>query len=347
MNPRPSAPLWSPATRASSRRALLVAAVKSGLVAALPGCGDRGTKGGASGRRTEASAPARKKVRLTYGITSLAKIRGVFDRTLLEQGIEVEWIGPFPNHAPTLTAVATGSADFSFGGSSTPALQAILSGAKLFFVSWTETLPRTTSIIVLPRSGIHRVPDLVGKTVAVNRAGVAEFLLIAALEKYHVPRDRVKIIYLNPPDAAPAFASGRIDAWSIWTGPRDLAEVQYGARRIFEEGKELDQPIDFGTYLVREEYSRVEADTIRKVIRAHQTELAWSNQHHAEAQALTRQISKYPQAVVDRLIAERTSSRLAFIDDEGLGKLQAGADWLAEHKVISGRLNLAEHAVRL
>jgi sulfonate transport system substrate-binding protein len=324
-----------------TRRSLITGAALAGLSLPLLGCRDQQVR--AQGTR----AGARRKVRLTYPITSVAKARGVFEQTLRSDGIDVEWIGPFPNHAPTLSAVATNSADFSFGGSSTPAHQAILFGAKLTYVAWLETWPRTTSIIVLPGSTVRTVPDLVGKTVAVNRAGVAEFLLVAALEKYRVPRDQVKVIYLNPPDAAPAFASGQIDAWSIWAGPRDLAEVQYGARRIFEEGKELKQQVDFGTYLVREDYARDEADTIRKIIRAHQVELAWTNAHLAQAQALIRRVSKYPQVVVDRLIAERTNSRLGFIDDEGLAKLQAGADWLAAHKVISGRLKLADHSVRL
>jgi sulfonate transport system substrate-binding protein len=248
---------------------------------------------------------------------------------------------------PPLQAVATNTADFSFGGSSTPADQAILSGARLKFVSWTVTSPKTTSIIVLPASGITHVADLAGKRVAVNKAGVAEFLLVAALEKYGVPRDAVSVSYLNPPDAAPAFASGQVDAWSIWTGPLEYAEVRYGARTIFEHGKELDKDIDYSTYLVREEYAQREADTIRKVIRAYRTELEWSNDHIAEAWALNNQVTKYPAAVVDKIVAKKTKSQLSFLDDEGIARLQEGADWLSQRKVISGAIRIADHAVRL
>jgi len=290
---------------------------------------------------------ARRKVRLTYGIVSVAKERGVLEATLRERGIDVEWIGPFPNHAPTLQAVATGSADFSFGGSSTPAAQAILSGAKLSFVSWTVSTPRTTSIIVLPKSGIIGVPDLVGKTVAVNRAGVAEFLLVAALEKYRVPRDRVNVVYMNPPDAAPAFAAGKVDAWAIWTGPLEMAEVQYGAQRIFEEGKELEQAVDFGTYLVREDYARHEPDTIRAVILAQQAEVEWAHLHRAEALAIGYRVSKYPKAVVDRLNQQVITSKLSVMNEEGEASLQRGVDWLSERRVLSGKLSVAAHSVRV
>jgi sulfonate transport system substrate-binding protein len=320
-----------------SRRHLLAAAAIGSVTLPLTACH----------KATSAAASTRKKVRLTYGITSLAKSRGVFEKTLQAKGVDVEWIGPFPNHAPTLQAVATNSADFSFGGSSTPAMQAILSGAKLKFVAWAVSTPRTTSILVLPSSGITSVAGLVGKTVAVNRAGVAEFVLVAALEKYKVPRDQVHMVYLNPPDAAPAFSNGKIDAWAIWSGPLELAEVQYGAQPIFEEGKELDREIDFGSYLVREDYAAAEPDTIRKVIHAHQAELAWADSHREQAQALAWAVTKYPPAVVEKITARRVTSTLRFVDDEGVSQLQYASNWLSQHKVITGSLDIAEHSVRL
>jgi sulfonate transport system substrate-binding protein len=298
-------------------------------------------------RKASPVATTRRKVRLTYGIVSVAKERGVLEATLRARGIDVEWLGPFPNHAPTLQAVATGSADFSFGGSSTPAAQAILSGAKLSFVSWTVSTPRTTSIIVLPKSGITGVSQLIGKTVAVNRAGVAEFLLVAALEKYQIPRERVNVVYMNPPDAAPAFAAGKVDAWAIWSGPLEMAEVQYGAQRIFEEGKELQQAVDFGTYLVREEYAQKEPDTVRAVISAQQAEVEWANLNRAQALAIGYRVSKYPKAVVDRLNDQVITSKLSLMNDEGEANLQRGIDWLSERRVLSGKLNVAQHSVRL
>lgn len=301
-----------------------------------------------SGGAAAPKGDQRKTVRLTHPITSVPRTRGVFEQRLKEQGIDVQWIGPFPNHAPTLQAVASNTADFSFGGSSTPAAQAILSGStELVFAAWAWSTPRTTSIIVLPDSPIQRVQDLVGKTVAVNKAGVAEFLLVAALEKYGIAREAVRISYLNPPDAAPAFANAKVDAWAIWTGPLEMAEVQHNARRIFEEGKELDYQIDFRSYVVRREYAQREADTVRKVIEAYRAEAEWTNAHPAEAYAISNKLTKYPQPVVDKLVKLALQEHWSFIDDAGLEKLQFGADWLAQRKILTGRLDVAAHSVRL
>ena len=316
-----------------SRRSLLGAAL---ALPALAACGNNA-----------AEASGRKKVRLTYGAISVPKTRGVFERTLKDQGIDVEWIGPFPNHAPTLQAVATGTADFSFGGSSTPADQALLSGNKLTYVAWATAKPRLSSILALPNSGITSVKDLAGRNVAVNKAGLGEFLLVAALEKYGVPRDSVTFTYLNPPDAAPAFGSGKVDAWGIWSGPMELAEVQYGAKRIFTDGEELDHQIDFSTYLVREDYAKKEADTIRKVIAAYKAEADWVNANQAEAQKIGNAVSKYPDAVVEKIVSGNVQTTWSLINDDGIAQLQAGADWLSERKVLSGKINIADHAVKL
>ncbi|GLZ13366.1 ABC transporter substrate-binding protein [Actinomadura sp. NBRC 104425] len=320
-----------------SRRSLL-AATGLGAAAALAGCSSAGgaTDGGSA-----------DTVRLTHGPISVPKIRGELDRALQRRGLKVRWIGPFPNHAPTLQAVATGTADFSFGGSSTPADQAILSGADVVYVAWATTWPRTTAILVRPSSGIAKVADLAGRTVAVNKAGLGEFLLVAALEKYQVPRERVKMLYMNPTEAASAFASGKIDAWAIWEGFREIAEVRYGARAIFVEGDELDRQIDFRTYLVRRDYAREHPDIVRAVIAAYQADQEWQNAHFREAIELGNGVSKYPQEVIDRLVQHRTTQKLRLMDDEGIEQLQYGADWLAERGILSDRIKIADHAVKL
>lgn len=294
-----------------------------------------------------ATTNGRKKVRLTHGIGTVYKPHGQVEKRLAAQGIDVEWIGPFPNHAPTLQAVATGSADFSFGGSTTPAAQALLSGAPLRFVAWLQYKPRNTSIIVLPSSGIKHVRDLVGKTVAVNKAGVAEFLLVAALEKYNVPRDKVEVKYLNPPDAMPALGAGQVDAWAIWQGALEMAEVKYGAQRIFVEGDELEQQIDYGSFLVHKDYAAAEPDTIRKVLAAYQEDTVWASAHRKEAIELGFSYAKYPPEVIARIADSGRTIDLRMMDDEGIANLQRGFDWLSERKVLSGKLSVADYTVRL
>jgi sulfonate transport system substrate-binding protein len=133
---------------------------------------------GASGLPLLARAAGKSRntdtVRLAWGkggLPGIARTRGEFEKTLARDGIKVQWIGPFPNHAPSLQAVTGGSAD-GFGGSTTPALAAMIAGSPLVFTQFAVVEPRSTAIIAKDGSGINKVADLVGKTVAVNRSGL-------------------------------------------------------------------------------------------------------------------------------------------------------------------------------
>src|SRR5215469_6550582 len=267
---------------AQSRRRFLRSSLATTELLATLATGLHPARAAGSGRETDT-------VRLTWGFGGLpliAKERGEFAKALAKDNIKVEWVGPFPNHAPSIQAVVGGSADFSFGGSTTPALAAILAGSPLVFALFAVVEPRTTSIIAKDSSGINSVSDLVGKSVAVNRSGVAEFLLVAALEKYHVDRSKVKVVYLNPPEAAPAFGSGQVDAWAMWSPGVDIARSQYKGHDIFVEGRDLDFQIDFNSWLVRQAFADQNRDLVAAVNAAFAAEADWVNANSREAEII-------------------------------------------------------------
>jgi sulfonate transport system substrate-binding protein len=51
--------------------------------------------------------------------------------------------------------------------------------------------------------------------------------------------------------------------------------------------------------------------------------------------------------VVDKLVEEDVQITWSLINDDGIAQLQAGADWLTDHKILSGKINIADHAVKL
>jgi sulfonate transport system substrate-binding protein len=262
---------------------------------------------------------------------------------LANDGIKVEWIGPFPNHAPSIQAVVGGSADFSFGGSTTPALAAILAGSPLVFSLFAEVDPRTTAIIVKDSSGINSVLDLAGKSVAVNRSGVAEFLLVAALEKYHVERNKVKVVYLNPPEAAPAFGSGQVDAWAMWSPGVDIARSQYRGHDIFVEGRDLDIQIDFNSWLVTKGFSERNHKLVSAVNAAFTAEAAWASANSTDAEKIAQRQGHYSDEIRDTFIARKRQYHIRQIGDQGfLTQLQQAADWLYARKVLPGQVRITD-----
>ncbi|GAB7549203.1 NrtA/SsuA/CpmA family ABC transporter substrate-binding protein [Cupriavidus sp. 8B] len=291
------------------------------------------------------------KVRVGWGpggLPLIARERGEFEKNLAAKGIKVEWVGPFPNHAPSLQAVVGGSADFGFWGSTTPALAAIIAGSPLVFAQFNVYSPRSTAIIVKKTSGINSVKDLVGRKVAVNRSGLGEFLLVAALEKHGVDRAKVEFVYLNPPDAAPAFGQGKVDAWSMWTPGVDIARSQYDAKDIFFEGTDLDFLIDYSSLVTQRRFAVDNSALVRAVIDAYRIEGKWVDQHAAEAEAFAQKTGKYSNAVRDHLIGYRRQNKFYEADDKAfLGQFQRAADWLAERRILPKRVNVADYSVRV
>ncbi|MGY4309592.1 sulfonate transport system substrate-binding protein [Bradyrhizobium sp. USDA 4369] len=299
------------------------------------------------------SAPGRvtDTVRLTWGLSGLnliAKERGEFEKLLARDGIKVEWLGPFPNHAPTLQAVTGGTADFSFGGSTTPALAAIIAGSPLVFTQFIVYVPRTTAIIARDDSGINKVEDLVGKSVAVNRSGLGEFLLVAALEKHKVDRSKVKFVYLNPPDAAPALASGKVDAWSMWSPGVDIARLDYKAHDIFLEGRDLEFQIDYTSYLTTRKFASENPALVRAVNDAFRAEGKWISENSKDAEYIAQKAGKYSDQVRDQFIAMNRQYRYFSVNDKQfVADLQKAADWLAERKVLPEPVKVADHLARI
>ena len=323
--------------RLSRRRFLGAAATGISALSALAAGGPAWSR---SGRTTDT-------VRLTWGMSGLnlvAKERGELANALAKDEIKVKWIGPFPNHAPTLQAVTGGSADFSFGGSTTPALAAIIAGSPLVFTQFVAYDPRTTAIIAKDDSGINTIENLVGKSVAVNRSGLGEFLLVAALEKHKVDRTKVNVVYLNPPDAAPAFASGKVDAWSMWSPGVDIARFEYKAHDLFLEGRDLDFQIDYTSYLTTRQFAEDNPDLVRAVNSAFRNEGKWISEHSMEAEYIAQQAGHYSDQVRDHFIAMNRQFHYFSVDDKQfVADLQRAADWLLARKVLPEPVTVSDH----
>jgi sulfonate transport system substrate-binding protein len=334
----PESPLLTPSRRLFLQSSLLGAGALAGW-STPPDAAQAAT-----GRTTDT-------VRLTWGFNGLnliAKERGEFEKVLAGDGLKVEWLGPFPNHAPTMQAVVGGSADFSFGGSTTPALAAIIAGSPLVFTQFVVYEPRTTAIIAKDDSGINRIEDLIGKSVAVNRSGLGEFLLVAALEKHKIDRAAVKFIYLNPPDAAPALAAGKVDAWAMWSPGVDIARLDYKAHDLFLEGRDLEFQIDFTSYLTTRKFATENPEVVRLVNAAFLSEAKWVSENARDAEYIAQKKAGYSDQVRDQFIALKRQYLFHPVNDRDfVAGLQKAADWLVARKVLPEPVTVSDHLAKL
>ncbi len=160
---------------------------------------------------------------------TLAKARGTLEKSLGEHGIKVEWAGPFPASAPAVEALNAGAIDITVG-SSTSFVTSLAGNAPAVVFAYQRMGPDAEAIIVKKNADIHGIKDLIGRSVAVNRGGTGEYLLVRALEKNGIDPAAVKRVYLGPSDAGPAFATDHVDAWAIWDPFLTIALNTFDAR---------------------------------------------------------------------------------------------------------------------
>jgi sulfonate transport system substrate-binding protein len=172
--------------------------------------------------------------------------------------------------------------------------------------------------------------------------------LVAALEKHKVDRSAVKFVYLNPPDAAPALASGKVDAWSMWSPGVDIARLEYKANDIFLEGRDLEFQIDYTSYPTTRKFATDNPALVRAVNDAFRAEGKWMSENSKNAEYIAQKAGKYSDQVRDQFIAMNRQYRYFPVNDEKfLSELQRAADWLVARRVLPEPIKVTDHLAQL
>lgn len=148
------------------------------------------------------------------GVLALAKRKGALEKRLAGQGVSVEW-SEFTSGPPLLEALGAGALDFGATGD-VPPLFAQAANGNLVYVGLYVGSPDASAIVVHRDSPIRSLADLKGKKLAFKRGSSAHNVSVKVLRKGGLTPSDVEAIDLSPPDAAAAFKTGAIDAWSIW-----------------------------------------------------------------------------------------------------------------------------------
>ncbi|KND19325.1 ABC transporter substrate-binding protein [Pannonibacter phragmitetus] len=158
-----------------------------------------------------------KEVRIGWqkgGVVALLKGRGLLEERLAPRGITVSW-AEFTSGPPLLEALSAGALDFGTTGDVPPLFAHAARGNLVFAGAYTGS-DTGSAILVRKNSGITSLKDLKGRKLAFKRGSSAHNVALQLLRTAGLSLDDVEQVDLSPPDAAPAFANGSIDAWSIW-----------------------------------------------------------------------------------------------------------------------------------
>ncbi|RFS87396.1 aliphatic sulfonate ABC transporter substrate-binding protein [Actinomadura spongiicola] len=225
---------------ASRAKFPLVCAVLALLVSLTAACGGSATAGGGgsgSGTVIKLSDPG------NAGVLAYAKREKILEERLKTVGARVQWGGSYASFTATIDAVRSRSVNVLEGAIS-PAVGYLANGRDLRIFAVAERVtdkaaPYEDGLVVKPDSPIRSVRDLVGKRVAVNKAGRGEYLLLLALKQAGIPASQVQRVHLNPAQGASAFATGKVDAW--WAIVNAYPEVVAKGARVLVHGRDLPE----------------------------------------------------------------------------------------------------------
>ena len=219
------------------------------------------------------------------GTQALAQLTGVFASAPYKVTFARFTYGP-----PLVQAAASGDIDLGVVGDVPP----ITGAAKEYGFSvvglahYINTTIPDEDIIVPKGSPIQTLSQLKGKKIAVPEGSSAHGLLLLALKSAGLKPSDVQIDFLSPAAGATAFASGKVDAWSIWNPQVSLA-VQQGARIVAKGLPPIDQTSNYYVAPNRDltgPRRAAFADLFQRLA----AEFAWADKHPDEyAQALSQE----------------------------------------------------------
>lgn len=236
------------------------------------------------------------------GLPVITRQQQLIEKALAPQGVSVRWV-EFPSGPPLLEALNAGAVDVGWTGDAPP-IFAQAAGANLVYVAALPSNGAGEGILVPADSPITSVAGLKGKKVGVTKGSSAHNLLVAALERAGVPFSDITPVYLSPADAAAAFASGKIDAWSIWDPFFAIAELRHSPRVLTTTKDELKVNTYF---LANKTFANAHPSIVLKAEDALKQSAAWADANRQDVAKVLSEVTG-----VDIVAQTRAAARADF-----------------------------------
>ncbi|MBP2549319.1 sulfonate transport system substrate-binding protein [Neorhizobium galegae] len=273
------------------------------------------------------------------GVLALAKSQGALEKLFADRGVQITW-SEFSSGPPLLEALGAGALDLGPTGD-VPPLFAQAARGNLVYIGTYKGSAAGSAILVNKDSPIRTLADLKGKKLAFKRGSSAHNVAVQALRKAGLSLSDVTLVDLAPPDAAAAFKTGSIDAWSIWDPYTAVAEADPQTRVLTTAEGIVDS---WSYFLANGDFAKEHGDLIpeifgelSKVGKRAQADLATT------VPALSA-ITGVPEDVT-RITLTRAGFDLGAVDtvsDAAIAYQQALADEFFELKILPKKLTITD-----
>ncbi|AUI37111.1 sulfonate ABC transporter substrate-binding protein [[Bacillus] caldolyticus] len=262
------------------------------------------------------------EIRIGYqkgGTILLMKHEHKLQKQLEQEGYHVTW-SEFNTGSSILEALNTGSIDFAVAGD-IPSIFALAKGAQFRYIAGEPSSPASEGIIVRKGLDLSSLADLKGRKIALNKASIAEYLLVKALHSVGLSLRDVQPVYLNPPDASLALEKGEVDAWVVWDPFLSVAESK--GHTLLKDGTGIVPYRTF--YFSSPAMTDSHPDIVRQFVQALQKSGEQIRRDPTEAAQLLHEATNLPVNTWIHVLKKRQST-VHWIDPQAVRDLQQEAD---------------------
>jgi sulfonate transport system substrate-binding protein len=236
----------------------------------------------------------------TYNPVSIViRTRGLLEKEFEKDGIKVRWVQTLGSNK-ALEFLNAGSLDLG-SSAGAAALVARIHGNPIRSI-YVYSRPEWTALVTRANTGIKKVADLKGKSVAVTRGTDPHIFLVRALADAGLTDKDVRFVLLQHPDGRTALTRGDVDAWAGLDPMMASAEIDDSAVLFFRK----PEANTWGVLNVREAFAKEHPDIVARVLKVYERARAWSLKNPNEVTKLLAQAAKIPEKVAEKQLNERT-----------------------------------------
>lgn len=280
-----------------------------------------------------------KELKIGYqktGLPVIARQQKLIEKALEPKGVAVSWV-EFTAGPPLVEALNVGAINVGWVGDAPP-IFGQSAGSAIVYVAALPGNLEGEAIITKDGSGIASVADLKGRKVAVGKGTSAHNLLVAALEANGLQFADVEVVYLPPADAAAAFASDKVDAWSIWDPFLAIAETRYQPKVLVRSPEVLKVNTYF---LANRDFAREYPEAVTVVTEQLKVAADWADKNRDKVAEALHEVTGVPLDA-QTLAAGRAKFGIFPITDEIIANQQATADRFYKLGLIPNAITVAD-----
>jgi sulfonate transport system substrate-binding protein len=271
----------------------------------------------------------------TYNPVSLIlKDEGILEKEFEKDGIKITWVQSAGSNK-ALEFLNAGSLDFgSTAGAA--ALIGRVNGNPIKSI-YVYSRPEWTALVTRKDTGIAKVQDLKGKSIAVTRGTDPHIFLVRALADAGLTEKDVSLVLLQHADGRLALKRGDVDAWAGLDPIMASAEIEDGDVLFYRKPDNNS----WGVLNVREEFAAAHPDLVKRVLASYEKARTEALKNPAKLKAALVAATKLPDSVIDRQL-ERTNLTYSVIGDAQRETIEAAGLALQKADVIKADVDVGK-----